>query len=162
MCTVTIVDASALWILEPKPTRERNRDSNLCSWIRQRHGILAYSNSRQYYNELSRSPRVWRVFEEYRRGQQATLISDSQLARAEEQLRHSTIRSDDRHILELTLASDALVLCSNDNDLKDDFTSADVLPKVGRRSRVLYPIDAPPERRRAFLQAHECRNRTTT
>ena len=160
MCTVAIVDTDVLWKVAPAPGKDG--DSDLRAWIHGRHGILAYSNSGKCYDELSRSLRVWRVFEEYRRGQQATLICGARLARADKKLRNSTIRSNDRHVLALALASNALVLCSNDNDLKDDFSSADVLPKVRHRSRVLYPIDAPPERRRDFLQAYKCRNRTMT
>ena len=159
MCTVAIVDTCVLWKVAPAPRRQG--DTELRAWIRQRHGILAYSNSGQYYDELSHSPRVWRVFEEYRRGQQAILIGDSKLASAAERLQDAPIRSDDRHIIELALASNTLVLCSDDNDLRGDFIRADVLPRVGRRSRVLYPVDAPPEERRAFLQANECPNRAT-
>ena len=157
MCTVAIVDANLLWKVAPAP--QRQGDSELRTWIRQRHGILAYSKSRQYYEELSHSPRAWRVFEEYRRGQHAILIRDSELASAAEILRNTPIRCNDRHVLELALASDTLVLCSNDNDLKNDFTRVDVLPGVGRRSRVLYPVDASPDKRRAFLHAHKCPNR---
>ena len=159
MCTVAIVDTCVLWKVAPAPRRQD--DTELRAWIRQRHGVLAYSNSGQYHDELSRSPRVWRVFEEYRRGQQAILISDSALASAAERLQNAPIRSDDRHVLELALASDTLILCSNDNGLKNDFTRAAVLPRVGRRSRVLYPVDAPPVERRAFLHARECPNRAT-
>lgn len=137
MCTVAIVDANLLWKVAPAP--QRQGDSELRTWIRQRHGILAYSKSRQYYEELSHSPRAWRVFEEYRRGQQAILIRDSELASAAEILRNAPpIRCNDRHVLELALASDTLVLCSNDNDLKNDFTRVDVLPGVGRS-----PISRP-------------------
>ena len=159
MCTVAIVDTCVLWKLAPAPGRQG--DTELRAWIRQRHGILAYSNSGRYYDELSHSPRVWRVFEEYRRGQQAMLIGDSQLASAAERLEEAPIRSNDRHIIELALASDTLVLCSDDNGLRRDFVHADVLPRVGCRDRVLYPIDAPPEERTAFLQRNECPNRAT-
>ena len=160
MCTVAVIDTDVLWKVAPAPNK--SGDSDLCAWIDLRHGILAYSNSGQYFDELFHSRRVWRVFEEYRRGQQATLVSASQLADAEKRLRNSTIRSNDKHILVLALASDALVLCSNDNRLKNDFTRAGVLPKVGHRSHALYPVDAPRKDRRAFLKAHECPTRTMT
>ena len=161
MCTVTIVDTSALGMFEPRPSKERNRDLHLCSWIRQRHGMLAYCNSGRYYEELRHSERIWRMFGEYRRGQQALLIDDSKLARAAETLQNAPIRCNDRHVLELALASDTLVLCANDNGLKRDFTRADVLPWVGGRCRDLYPVDAPADERRAFLEARECPSRAT-
>ena len=160
MCTIAVVDTDVLW--KVAPATHRHGDSDLRAWIHSRHGILAYSNNGKYYDELSHSRRVWSLFEEYRRGQQATLICAARLERAEERLRNSPIRSDDRHILALALASDALVLCSNDGDLKKDFINADVLPGVAHRPRVLYPIKALPKRRRDFLQAYECRNRAMT
>ena len=159
MCTVTIVDTSALGIFEPKPSKERNRDFHLCSWIRQRHGILAYCKRGRYLKELRHSERIWRVFGEYRRGQQALLIDDSKLTAAAEALRNAPIQCNDRHILELALASDTLVLCANDNPLKRDFVRAEILPQVRNRARVLYPVGAPTEERRVFLQAHECPDR---
>ena len=159
MCTVAIVDTNVLTILAPKRKKRHNQDPVLCEWIRQRHGILAYSKRGKYSSELRHSQRIWRIFREYRRGQQAALINDAELCRAEERLKHSAIRSNDKHLIELAMASNALVLCSDDKKLKKDFVDVSILPNIGERTRVVYPIKATEGQRRSFLRSHECPNR---
>ena len=159
MCTVTIIDTNVLWKIAPASNKEQRRDIELCSWISQGHATLVYSRRGKYFREISHSPRIGRLFNEYRRAQRAKLITESKLKIAEEKLRNTSIRSNDKHILELALASDALLLCSNDKKLKVDFVDHNLIPKVGGKSRVVYPIDESPETRKSFLQERRCPNR---
>lgn len=159
MCMVTIVDANVLWKMAPASNKAEKQDFELCSWIDRGHGVLAYSTKGKYYKELSHSTKIWNLFEEYRRAQKAMLIDKSEIEIAEGKLRSMTIRSNDKHILALALASDALLLCSNDNKLKIDFADHNLIPKVGGKSRVVYPIDESPETRKDFLQERRCPNR---
>lgn len=154
MCLMTIVDTNVLWKIAPK--QEHQRDDELCSWIRQGHGILVYCNEGKYFKELCNSERVFRVFAEYRRGQKAKLIENSALENARIALIDVPIRSDDRHMLELSLAGDALVLCSKDKKLKKDFVNPGILPDVEQKPREIYPIDQSLEKRVSFLRTHQC------
>lgn len=159
MCTIAIVDTDSLWKLAPKEPIHGKLDAELYRWIDQRHGILAYTSSGKYSEELDHSWRVRMVFEEYRRGGQAVLVGSPELERAANRLDESKIRSNDRHMLALALASDALVLCSGDKRLKEDFVNTSILPNVGRVQRAVYPRDSSDTDRHQFLQQRECPNR---
>ena len=159
MCTVAIVDTDSLSILVPKQAIQHKRDAALFDWIRQGHGILAYTGSGRYSKELQHSQRIWDAFGAFRRGGQARLIADSDLEWASDLIKARTIRSNDTHILELALASDAQVLCSNDKRLKRDFSNTDVLPEIGQSPRAIYPAEGSNQDRRQFLQERECPNR---
>ena len=160
MCMIAIVDTDSLSILAPRPAIQHKQDAELCDWIRQRHGILAYTNSGKYSCELKHSERIWKIFQEYRRGQQAVLIGESALENARVQLEGIAIRSNDRHLIELALASNAVVLCSNDGRAQEDFINRSVLRDVDHVRRAIYPIAGSVNDRRTFLQNRECPNRT--
>ena len=159
MCTIAIVDTDSLWKLAPKKPIEHKLDAELYRWIDQRHGILAYTSSGKYSEELYHSRRLRSLFEEYRRGGRAVLVGVSELERAADRLEDSMIRSNDRHMLELALASDALVLCSGDGKLKKDFIDTNILPNVGHVQRAVYPRDSGDRDRHQFLQQRLCPNR---
>lgn len=162
MCTVAVVDTDSLSILVPRQAIQHKRDAALFDWICRGHGILAYAGSGQYSQELQHSPRIWDAFGAFRRSGQARLIPDSELERASERIKATTIHSNDTHILELALASDAQVLCSNDKGLKRDFSNTNVLPEIGQRPRAIYPVEGSNQDRRQFLQERECPNRSVS
>lgn len=159
MCTITIIDTDSLWKLAPRQSIQDRRDTELYGWIRQGHGILAYTSSGTYSDELDNSPRLRSLFEEYRRGGRAVLVGVSELERASDRLEDSMIRSNDRHMLELALASEALVLCSGDGKLKKDFIDTNILPSVGQLKRAIYPLESSDRDRHQFLQQRQCPNR---
>lgn len=155
MCIPAIIDASALGtVLDPREGAE------LRSWIQRGDGRVVYSNDGGYWNELKKSTRMFRLIEAYRRAGHARFVTADSIRAAEESLAHITTRSGtkDKPVLALAKVSDALVLCSDDSDLKDDFLDAGMLPKVGRRKRSVYPMDRPGADRRRFLARHRCRH----
>ena len=134
-------------------------DSIFRSWIEGRQGILVYAVTDAYKNELKKNDAVMVLMERYRQGGHAKLVEDDGLSRAKKQLRgNEFICSNDIHVLALALAGGALVLCSRDNDLGRDFRNKDVLPKIGRKSRALYPVNARPATRKKFLNRRQCPN----
>lgn len=153
MCVVAIVDADSLPVLA---TRRSDGDSLFLSWIKRRHGILAFSSTGQYFDEIRKNQAVMELIRRYDQGGQLRKISAEKLANADDQVRHIPRRSNDPHILALALASKARVLCSNDGDLRDDFRDRSILPSMGRRRRILYPFDGNRKRRRDFLNRQRC------
>ena len=149
MCTMVIIDASVF--SKALPSQNKRGDPELLSWIGRRHGIVAYEQTGGYGKELRKNQRVFDLFREYRRGQRAKLIAATALQKAEDQLQNAPIKSNDRHILALALASDALVLCSGDKDLHKHFCNVRVLPKIGIQSRAIYPIKVSRKKRSEFL-----------
>lgn len=154
MCIPTIIDASAFGaVLDPRAGTE------LRSWIDRGHGRVVYSNDGGYWNELVKSGRMLELIEAYRRADRARLVDAASVRVAEESLMHVTTRSraKDKPVLALARASGALVLCSTDAALMDDFLDARLLPKVGRRKKSVYPIDRSAATRRRFLERRRCR-----
>ena len=154
MCIPTIIDASAFGaILDPRAGTE------LCSWIDRGHGRVVYSNDGGYWDELVKSGRMLELIEAYRRADRARLVDAASVRVAEESLMHVPTRSGakDRPVLALARASGALVLCSTDAALMDDFLDARLLPKVGRRKRSVYPIARSGATQRRFLGRRRCR-----
>ena len=156
MCVVAIVDADSLPVLA---TRQAPGDNLFLSWIGGRHGILAFSSVGQYFTELRRNRAVMDLIGRYEQGGQLRKISADQLAVSEEQIAEKNLRSNDSHILTLALASDARVLCSNDDNLRADFKDRDILPPTGRGPRILYPFAGNPKQRREFLNRQRCAER---
>ena len=156
MCIPTIIDASAFGaVLDPRAGTEFR------SWIDRGHGRVVYSNHGDYWEELAKSRRMLRLIADYRRADRARLVNADSVQVAEASLRNATTRSGakDKPVLALAKASDALVLCSRDDGLKNDFRNVQLLPKVGRRKRSVYPIDQRGAVRRQFLEQRRCRQR---
>ena len=157
MCVIAIVDTDSLSALVTR--RDRSGDSLFREWIKERHGILAFANSGKFFNEMRRNRAVMELVQRYEQGGQLRKISVEELTIADDQLAEKPYRSNDLHILSLALASEARVLCSNDGNLRADFKDKDILPSVGRRRRVLYPLDGSRKQRRDFLNRRRCAER---
>ena len=95
----------------------------------------------------------------YEQGGQLKKISQKALSEAHDLVCDSPFQSDDSDVLALALASDATVLCSNDKKLRGDFQNCEILPKMGRRSRLLYPFAGTRKQRREFLNRQRCPRR---
>jgi len=158
VATVAIVDKNSFWRIAPSPKRPDRIDSCLISWIEQGYGVLAYSTEGGYLEELADNERILRFFVEWRRQPIVRLIATCKLDGARAKLRHVEIRSNDRHVLELALASEALVLCSEDKKLQEDFVDTQILPRIDSRSRKVYPHEKSQEDRREFLRQYQCQH----
>ena len=156
MCVIAIVDADSLPVLA---SRQGEGDDLFLSWIRSRHGILAISDSGQYFNEIRKNQAVMDLIRRYDQGGQIRKMSSNQLSDSDEEIAQRHHRSNDSHILSLALASGARVLCSNDGDLRADFKDRRILPSIGGGRRILYPFAGSRKQRREFLNRQRCPNR---
>lgn len=155
MCTATIIDASLFgWYANASPMQSAVA---LRSWINRKHGVVAYVREGRFDKELRECRKMYSLFEEYRRNGQAFHVPREKIRQAEEQIGGRKIKSDDRHVLLLALASEAQVLCTDDKDLGADFKNEHLLPKVGRKKRAIYPYESDPKSIREFLGARKCR-----
>ncbi|MCY4543050.1 MAG: hypothetical protein OXB95_11785 [Rhodobacteraceae bacterium] len=153
---VAIVDADSFPVLA---SRKSEGDDLFLSWIHRRHGKLAISDAGQYFKELSKNHAVMELIRRYGQGGQLRLIPADQLSVTDGQIEQTNHRSNDSHILSLALASNAKVLCSNDDDLRADFKNKDILPSMGRQRRLLYPFAGSRKQRREFLNRQRCPDR---
>ena len=154
MCMEAIVDTSELH--KVLVSRELDGDSTFRSWIRSRHGVLVYASTGDYRKEFLNNRRIMELINRYRQGGHLKLVDDTDLSVSEKQLQGIRIQSNDPHVLALALASDALVLCSDDNKLCTDFKNRSVLPKIGRQARAIYPTKATKKKREEFLGKRKC------
>ena len=156
MCVVAIVDADVLPVLA---SRRGLGDALLLSWIKRRHAVLAFPSTGQYFTEIGKNRAVMELIRRYDQGGQLRKISVAELSDANDQVDGKSPRSNDSHVLALALASGATVLCSNDGKLRSDFKDRNILPPIGRRPRILYPIDGTHRQRRQFLNRQRCSDR---
>ena len=148
MCIRTILDASLF-------SRFGNDEMKAWrQWVEKGHGVLAYTTSGRFGQELRNSALI-NTFVVSQRRAGAQLISSTELAAASSDLRDREFNSNDRHVLELALASRAQVLCTDDRDLKHDFRN---LPDDLGGRRAVYPHGANRQARDAFLAARRCRS----
>lgn len=154
MCMNVIIDANVAG--ELIRSEEQGDGQLLREWIEQGHGTVVYSGSREYRREIRPGTRIFRLFEQYRKSGRARRIDTSRMRRSEKLIDQAGMKSDDLYALALALASDALVLYSNDDDLKGDFTNRKLLPKVGRKDRAVYPARDTRSKKRKFLNRRHC------
>lgn len=153
MCTAVIIDANEFGSFR------QDRYSVLRKWIDEGDGRVMYCTVGQYGDELQRSRKIAAWMKERRDSGVAEIVSSERISAAAEELASREIRSDDRHVLELAQASRALVLASDDRALQTDFRDVQVLTRVGRRDRAVYPRGQARKRQRDFLAVRRCRNR---
>lgn len=159
MCVITIVDADSLLVLA---TRHGPGDSLFLSWIENRHGILAFTDTGQYPDEVLQNHAISELFRRYEQGGQIKKFLGKEVSDAEKQIRKLPHRSNDPHVLALALASGARVLCAEDKKLRKDFKDKEILPQTGRKQRILYPHKGSRKQRREFLNRQRCANRERT
>lgn len=152
MCTHTIIDASVCGKIDSAQMQP------LLGWIKRGHGILVYTDGGRYDKELRNKAckKAYDLFMSYRRSGQARLFRWNQVGTQESELDSATLRSNDPHIIALAQASDTLVLCTCDGDLKEDFLNRELLPHVNRRRRAVYPLRITRKRQQDFLRSREC------
>ncbi len=175
MCVRTIIDANMFGeLLSDKIKPLRN-------WIERKDGILVYPDGGKYHEELKRlgfsihdieqpkgphneqhdhepkqSKKIQRLLRTYRQRGFVTRIRRSCIEEGDKYVDTRCFRSNDSHIMALAHASSALVLCTNDKSLKEDFTNPDLLPRVGSKRRAVYPLHARPGDQRSFVDHRKC------
>jgi len=161
MCVIAIVDKDSLLVLA---TRGGHGDKNFLSWIENRHGILAFCDTKLYPNEIINNRAILELFARYEQGGQLRKFRGKEISEAEKKIpkRGQGRRSNDSYILALALVSGARVLCSNDKKLHSDFKNVEILPKIGKKRRNLYPMNGTRKQRSEFLHRHRCANREQT
>ena len=88
-------------------------------WLNKQNGKLIYSDHKGF-TELSN--RYLRRLQDYKRAGKARLVSKEKVEREIKNIKKShDLTSDDVHILGLAKAENIKVLCSNDQDLHEDF-----------------------------------------
>ena len=73
MCTATIVDTNALH--KALVSKKQDGDSTFRSWIKRRDGVLVYTPSGDYREELRKNLKAMALMESYRQKNHAKLIS---------------------------------------------------------------------------------------
>lgn len=102
MCNKTILDADLFSRVEADEMEAWKR------WIQNGYGILYYAASGKAWEELRRHRKALGFVIQQRRGP-AQLVSREKLDQASNALRDTMFQSNDRHMLELALASGAQV-----------------------------------------------------
>lgn len=139
MCKRTIVDVNAHEIVCGNGTS----DSDLLGWLRRREGILCYTATGKFHEELSRTRSYQLLLRTWLANKTALLVSGEELTDAGERLRPHLpgLVSDDSHILELAIASGVEVLVTRDRKLTVDFKA--VMGKATgkpKKSFSVYPV----------------------
>ena len=153
MCTAVIIDANVFGDID-KPEFDV-----LHSWLHGGHGFLAFTDHGRYAQELDRNNRMLMLLGAYRQAQRIKHVPANMVREVEYALDASAMISNDKHVLALAMVSGATILCSRDERLKIDFLNRELLPKVGRRKRAVYPLDQQRKERRQFLDGRKCRAR---
>lgn len=165
MCVRAIIDASAFrHLVEPA---SQTAGAQFRNWVLKGNGLIVHAQEVQYEKELANNPKVIQLLEDYRRRGLVELIETARVQRHRDHVPgRPTRRSNDLHILALAAASQATVLFSCDSDLQNDFASADLLGKVGRKRRRSLPLQAQEPgnttgkvKRKRFLDKRKCDSR---
>ena len=148
MCTSVIIDANVFGEICKPEYKE------LHAWLRGGHGHLTFTNSGRYAQEFNNT-RIEKLLSEYRRSGRAKLVKAEKIRQAEAEIKQLVVKSNDLHILALSWASEARILCTRDEVLQRDFKKR--LPKAGRLKRAVYPYSQSVRERRKFLEKRKCR-----
>ncbi len=156
MCKRTIVDVNAHEIVCENGTS----DSDLLDWIRRRDGLLCYTATGKFHEELSRAKSYQLLLRTWLASKTALLVSEEELTHAKGILKPHLpgLVSDDSHVLELAIASGVEVLVTRDKKLIVDFKT--VMGKVTGKPKKgfsVYPIGGNRKRRQQFLHNNRCR-----
>ena len=173
MCARFIVDRNVFFVVMPeKSPSDRNpeepqpeRDPGCLEWYENGHGLLCYTEETYAEKETRTEEKTYaeenadqmRLLRRYKEAGRAHVAAEQQMREAKDQLDGSNFKigSDDRHILELSLATEATILCSRDKDLRYDFRNLN----IDEKARQLYPVGPQRERSRSKEQAEKERIR---
>ena len=160
MCARFIVDRNALFVVMSKKSG-RERDPGFLDWFTDRHGLLCYAEEtyaekktrvkeKTYAEENTDQMKMLRAYKEAGRVHVAT---KQQMIEATIQLDTSDfeIGSDDRHVLVLSLATEATILCTRDGSLRKDFRNLN----IDGKHRKIYPVspqNPSPETKERFRE----------
>lgn len=150
MCTPTIIDASVFGKLGSLTMQP------FWKWMKNGNGVIVYTDGGKYDEELRRrAPAAYERFLSYRQSGQARLFKWNGVQAHERAIASAARRSNDAHIIALARASDSLILCTCDGDLKEDFLDKRLLPAVQKKRRAVYP-SRDRKKQQDFLRRREC------
>lgn len=160
MCARFIVDRNAFFVVMPRQSR-RERDLRFLEWYKNGHGRLCYAEETYPEKETRSREKTYaeenadqmELLEEYRAKGDALVAAGHQMREASAWLDMSGFKicSNDRHMLVLSLATEATILCTRDGSLRKDFRNLNIDGKV----RKIYPVspqNPPPETKERFKQ----------
>lgn len=150
MCVRAIIDSNMFGEMKDDSMRPFLR------WINRGDGIVVYPKGKKVLEELTRSAKTLHLFQEYRRSGRTHSVGDVELQQACDSVDENELLSNDGDTVVLARASKAVVLCTGDKELKQDFGNEKILPKVGKRKRAIYPREADAKTQRNFLQRRKC------
>lgn len=153
MCVKAIVDANVVHRVLIGRTDD-DGDHLFRRWIGSGGGVLVFTTTEKFLRE-QRNSKLTALVGQYLRFGRAQRISETVVAAEELRLEGAT-RCDDPHVIALARVAGVSVLATNDGDLMADFQNVRLLPRVGRRARSVYPLDADPRTRRLFLGRRRC------
>ena len=122
MCIV--VDANMFGAF--KDPANENMES-VWNWLRKKNGKIAYSNTKKFEEEWERGG-VTNLIKLLRQAGQLKEIPPQEVKAKENELnRIGAIRSDDPHIIALSIIANVKVLVSNDRTLHEDFKNRNLV-----------------------------------
>ena len=150
MCVRAIIDSNMFGEMKGEPMRL------FLDWIKRGDGILVYPKGKKVLEELKRSYKTLHFFLHCQRSGKTYSVKDDELQQACDSVDEDKLLSNDGDTVVLARASKAVVLCTVDKKLKQDFRNEIILPKVGKRKRAIYPREADAKTQRDFLQRRKC------
>ena len=171
MCVRTIVDTNLL--AEVTGRDPSGSFGSLRRWIVRGDGRILYTDEAGFRQEMDRAGESWRqLLFRYRQNDRMELADASEVEDAKQKLASISRKSgeNDLPLLALAAAAEVEVLCTDDQALKADFKSTEVLQPLPRRARAVYPLpprqnrDRPAsenmsQAQRRFLNNRRCRDR---
>lgn len=150
MCVRAIIDASMFGKRDSEPMRL------MLGWIKRGDGVLVYPDEGGVLRELERSSKAFALFQEFRRSGRTYRVGHDDLGKARSSVNTDFLNSNDKETIFLARASTAEVLCTDDRKLMEDFGNEELLPRVGRKRRAVYPHRSGAKTQRSFLQQRRC------
>lgn len=163
MCTPTIIDSNSASLIVPKSAAAKNSDPFL-RWIANGYGVLCYTGTGKLGQEIRRTKRyrqkLYVYNSQYKASGMAKLISEGEMKIARNKLEVKQLQSNDEDLLALTLASNAEIIVTDDEDLKKDIK--DYIRAVKRIDVAIYPRHQKRKTRQQFLDQRRCICRYTS
>lgn len=162
MCTRFIVDYNVIFLVmrEKSSSDSSERDQNFLEWYSSGHGVLCYGEELYAIENLHQM----NILAAYKESGKAILATTGQINMAKSKLNQAgyEIKSLDRHMLAISLVTEATVLCTRDKKLQDDFQNLN----LDGKSRKVYPVspqgqsskkeESKLEKQIKFLEQNRC------